>query len=783
MDYERLDCPSREALSLAQSLAVRRGHAEVGPVHLLLALVRPAEGLASFLLEALGARPEELRSALESQLERAPADYSRATRLSSDLEAMLAAAEREADARGSGAIAPRHLLAGLLETGGPARDMLRARKVTRDAIFEAASPAKRRAPSAVPKSSPLRDLTAEAAMGKFGPILGRDEITARLVEILLRRSHHPVLLGEKGAGKSAVVEALAETLAGSEAPSVLRGARLFEVEPSLVEEGMERSIQKWRAGRSRVLLHVEDSRVLAQAIRAMRASGTLPDVTWIGCATPEDYYGSLSRQPYLEGCLETVLVEPLSIPTTRLVLHGMRQRLELRHDVRLTDDALEAAADLAARFLQGTKLPGAAIDLLEESAASRREELERPPEELARTEARVLALQAQRERSARTDAEIAELRTAAGWLRARWEQEREAYERLRLLRRQLQEHDDEALHRRLREAEEALPDGDAKLTHGDVTSDDVARIVEKRSGARLGGLLLDARTKLVRLEKNLGDDVLGQREAVRAVASALMRASVKLGVSSGPGGSFLFVGPPGVGKTETARSLARHFLHDDTALAIVRSDDARGVLGALARSSRAVVLVRDVDRASSEVVRLLTRVLEEGVARDPHGRTVDLRQALLVMCSRQPRVSWLSARVEAVVEFGSLSRDIVRLLVDRQCRELSERLAERRVELEWTHPAMEWLAERGWNREEGLHRLHRVLADDVGADLGRMLVLGELAAGSHARVDVQEGRLEVSLVEELTDDTHFAAAAHPLGVVVRQHRREKFAKIDSVRTE
>jgi ATP-dependent Clp protease ATP-binding subunit ClpB len=246
MDYERLDFPSRETFFLGQSLAVRRGHAEVGPGHLLLALLRPADGFASFLLEGLGAGPEELRSALESQLERAAADYSWATRLSSGLEAVLDAAERDADARGSGTITPRHLLAGLLETGSTASDMLRERKVTSTALFETPSPAKRRAPVADPKRSPLRDLTAEAAMGKLGPILGREEVTAQLVEILRRRSHHPVLLGEKGAGKSAVVEALACSLAGSEAPSALRGAKLFAVEPSFLEEGLDRSIQKWR---------------------------------------------------------------------------------------------------------------------------------------------------------------------------------------------------------------------------------------------------------------------------------------------------------------------------------------------------------------------------------------------------------------------------------------------------------------------------------------------------------------------------------------------------------
>jgi ATP-dependent Clp protease ATP-binding subunit ClpA len=293
-----------------------------------------------------------------------------------------------------------------------------------------------------------------------------------------------------------------------------------------------------------------------------------------------------------------------------------------------------------------------------------------------------------------------------------------------------------------------------------VTAGDVVRNVEKRCGVHLRGFLLDAQTKLVGLEKNLGDDVLGQREAVRAVASALMRASVKLGQSSGPGASFLFVGPPGVGKTETARSLARHFLRDETALAIVRGDDVQGILGAVTQRPRTVVVVRDVDRASSAVVRLLTRVLEEGFFRDARGRPVDFRRAILVMCSRQPRLSELSTRVEAVVEFGPLRRDIVRILVDRHCRELSQTLAERRVDLEWTQPAMEWLAERGCDREEGLHRLHRVLADEVGARLGRMLVLGELAEGSQAHVEVQEGRLEVSSEGEPATNR----ASHPLSV-------------------
>jgi ATP-dependent Clp protease ATP-binding subunit ClpB len=742
MDFTRLDSPAREAFLLAHSLGVRRGHAEVAPEHLLLALLRPSDGFASLLLGSLGARPGEIRSTLESRLERVSGDYSRSTRLSSSLEAVLAAAEIVADARGSGTVTSRHLLAGLLETGSAAADLLRGNAVASAAIFESGPLAQGSASGAETKGGPVRDLTAEAALGKLGPIVGREEVKERLLAILLRGTHHPVLLGEKGSGRSAVVEALAETIARGEAPEALRSARVLAVEPSFLED-LPGWIQK-SSGRSRVLLFVEDPRALAQAIRSMRAAGGSSDVSWIGSATTGDYFGSLSRQPYLEGLLQTVGVESLSVPTTRLVLRGLRERLELRYDVRFRDDALEAATDLAARYLKDTKLPGAAIDLLERSAASKRETSEGPPEELARMEARLLTLLSQVERSPPTDAELAEIRTAAGWLRARWEQEKEAHERLRLIRKQLRERDDDGLRRRVREAEEALPQEDARLVHEEVTAGDVVRTVEKRSGVQLGGFLLDARTKLVGLEKNLGDDVLGQRVAVRAVVSALMRASVKIGQASGPGASFLFAGPPGVGKTEMARSLARHFLHDETALAVVHGDDVQGILRTVVQRPETVLVVRDVDRASSSVIRLLTRVLEDGLVRDPEGRPVDFRRAILVMCSREPRVSVLSTRVEAVVEFGPLRRDIVSILVHRHCRALSQTLAERRVELDWTQPAMEWLAERGCDREEGLHRLHRVLADEVGARLGRMLVLRELAEGSHARVEVREGRLEVS---------------------------------------
>jgi ATP-dependent Clp protease ATP-binding subunit ClpB len=743
MDYERLESPSQEALAIAQSLAVRRGHPEVGPDHLLLALLRQRDGVAAPLLVRLGEAPEALSSTLESLLERTRAEYSRTTRLAAALETVLESAEREADGRGSGAITTRHLLAGLLDCRGAAGDVLRKRGLDAAGIFGAVSPANGgSATGSHPAPSSIRDLTAEAASGSFRPILGREDVTARLVDLLVEQRHDPVLLGEEGVGKGAVVEALGHALVSPDAPRTLRGARLFAVGSTALDEGIETLLRKWPARGSRILLHIEDTRVLANTAMWLRTTSVRANVTLIGQATPEEYYGSLSRQPYLEGSLETLVVEALSAATTVLVLRGLKASLECRHEVVIREDAIDAAVDLSRRHLPGTKLPRAAIRLLGEAAARKRERAERPPGELERTEAHVFALQSRRARSERTEEELAELRTAAGWLRARWEQEMEVYDRVLSLKRQLAEHaggGDELLRSRLHDAQQALADPSVRLIDRDVTRDDVTLVVEKRSDARLRGLVLESRAELITLERHLAKDVLGQRSAARLVASALMKASSRLEAESprGPGGSFLFLGPPGVGKTEMARSLARHFLHDEAAFVRVASDDLSRILDPVARLGRVVVYVPEIENASKEVRRLLMRVLDDGVTLDRMGRRVDFRKALLVVSTtRESRAGWLSPRVDGVVDFGRLSRDIARLIVDRRCRSLSERLGERNIELEWSLATVDWLSARGFPGEEGGHRLHRILADDVGARLGRMLVLGELTEGSRARVDV-----------------------------------------------
>jgi ATP-dependent Clp protease ATP-binding subunit ClpB len=744
MDFQRLEPPCLEALAIAQSFAVRRGHAEVSPGHLLLALLRQRPSLAGDVLRQLGCVPEEFAAALESSLEREPPEYSKWTRLAPELGQALAAAELLADARGSGAISPRHLLAGLAESGGAAADLLRLRSVAATQVLEVV-PSLAGAPSAgaSPATSPIRDLTAEARKGAIPRILGRDEAVGRLLGILAEGRYYPLLLGEEGDGRGALVEGLARALVERGVPTALLGARLLGLGRGLDVEEIEKRLPAWTRPGSKLFIYVEDPRVLAQLARSMRGFSNRDRVRLIGRATPEEYYGTLSRQHYLEGCFETVAVRPLSAATTVLVLRELRARFEERFDVEIADDAIEAAVDLAHRLMPGARLPGAALGVLDRAAQSKRECTERVPPELERMEARVAALQAQQPRSSQVEEELSELRTAAGWLRARWEQEAEAQVRLAILQKQLRDRPgDELLERRVRDAAAALPDAGSRTFDRRVTRDDVALVVERKSGARLGGLALEARADLLSLERQLVRDVLGQRPAARAVASTLMRASKRLEIGGGAGGSFLFFGPPGVGKTTMARSLAAHFLNDESAFVQLPIDDASKIQEAVERTPRLVVLVRDVHRAPPGVQRLLTRVLE-GKSVWGDSRRVDFRQTLLVLSTRESKPDWLSPRVDGVVTFGPLSAEIARLIADREARALSERLSKRRIALEWSRAAVDWLGEHGVTRKEGAHRLNRILADEVASPLGRMLVLGELREGARTIVDVRDGRLEV----------------------------------------
>ncbi len=852
MDTDRLTTRSAEALRAALGAATSAGHPEVTPAHLLAALLGDPGGTSAPLLQAAGRDPAVVRDAAAGALARLPRTAgatSAAPATSRALLRVLDRAQREAGDRSDEYTSTEHLLLALARDGGPEVTALLPAPQDVEQAFTAIR-GNRRVTTQDPESTYQAlekygtDLTARARSGALDPVIGRDAEIRRVVQVLARRTkNNPVLIGEPGVGKTAIVEGLALRVVAGDVPDSLKGKRIISLDiGSLLagakyrgefEERLTAVLADIRDSDGEIITFIDELHTIVGAgaaegavdagnmLKPMLARGEL---RLVGATTLAEYRTRIEKDPALERRFQQVWVGEPSVEDTVGILRGLKERYEVHHGVRITDAALVAAAALSDRYVTSRFLPDKAIDLVDEAASRLRMEIDSRPVEVDERERAVRRLEiedvalaqekddASAERRTRLQRDLADRREELAALTARWQHERDAIQAVREAnsaaedaRRALEvaERDGDlaragelrygripTLERALAEATAALPGAGAMLSE-EVTPDDIAGVVAAWTGIPAGRLLEGEMAKLLRMDEALRARVIGQDAAVAAVSDAVRRARAGVADPDRPAGSFLFLGPTGVGKTELAKALAGFLFDDDRAM--VRIDmseyaqphsvarllgappgyvgyEAGGQLTeAVRRRPYSVVLLDEVEKAHPDVYDVLLQLLDDGRLTDGQGRTVDFRNVVLIMTSNlgssyttdltlapeQRRVGVLGAvrqafkpellnRLDDILVFEALTPADLVGIVERQVALLQARVADRRLTLDVTAAAREWLASNGFDPAYGARPLRRLVQTAVGDPLARALLGGEVIDGSTVVVDVVDGALRVT---------------------------------------
>jgi len=874
MNIDRFTHKAQEALQGSQRIAGRYNHQSVEPEHLLLALLEQHEGLVPRILEGMGVSASALLEKVEGYLQSLPGVTGAGAGqlyLSSRLNRVLALAEQEARNFKDEYISVEHLFLALLQDEGACGRILKEMGVEREGVMKALMRIRgtQRVTSPTPEETYQalerfgRDLTELARQGKLDPVIGRDEEIRRVIQILSRRTkNNPVLIGDPGVGKTAIVEGLAQRIVRKDVPEGLKDKRIVALDMGALvagakyrgefEERLKAVLKEIQEAEGQIILFIDELHTVVGAgaaegavdasnlLKPMLARGELH---CIGATTLDEYRKYIEKDAALERRFQPVLVDEPTVEETISILRGLKERYEVHHGVRIKDAALVAAATLSHRYISDRFLPDKAIDLVDEAAARLRTEIDSMPAELDELNRRMMQLEIEREalkkekdvasrkRLERLEKELADIRSRVDALRAQWEMEKQAISRIRSLRKEIEEvkHEIEIaernydlnraaelkygkltdLERRLKAEEERLAEKGSRLLKEEVDEEDIAKVVSQWTGIPVAKLLEGEREKLLRLEDELHKRVVGQDEAVQAVADAVIRARAGIKDPNRPIGSFIFLGPTGVGKTELARALAEALFDDENNM--VRIDMSEymekhtvsrligappGYVGyeeggqlteAVRRRPYSVVLFDEIEKAHQDVFNILLQILDDGRLTDSHGHTVDFKNTVIIMTSNigshyiletqatdeegyrrmkervlealrlQFRPEFLN-RIDEIVVFRSLTKEQLLEIVDLQVARLRARLRDKGILLELTEKAREHLATVGYDPNFGARPLRRAIQRELETPLAKKIVAGEIPEGVKVIADF-DGREIRFRTEEVGEELIAAEAA------------------------
>jgi ATP-dependent Clp protease ATP-binding subunit ClpB len=868
--FEKMTVKAQEALQSAQEVAARHENQQIEPVHLLSALIAQADGVVAPLLARLGIRSEQLAQEIEREIARLPRVTGFAQQhMGKPLNDVLERAFDEAQRFKDEYVSTEHMFLAIAgQDRDPAGQLLKKQGTSHEAILQALTSVRgtQRVTSQNPEATYAslekyaRDLTELARRSKLDPVIGRDEEIRRVMQILARRTkNNPVLIGEPGVGKTAIVEGLAQRIVSGDVPDVLKTKRLVALDLAALvagakfrgefEDRLKAVLKEITEAEGQIILFIDELHTLVgagAAEGAMDASNMLKpalargELRAIGATTLNEYKKYIEKDPALERRFQPVLVEEPSVEDTISILRGLKERYEVHHGVRIKDAAILAAATLSHRYISDRFLPDKAIDLIDEAAASLRMQIDSLPVEIDEIERRIMQLEIERQallketdahskqRRAQIEKELAKLREDSSARKTRWQAEKEAIGKIRKLKEQIEQLKAEeqryersgelakvaeirygriaAAERDLKQAEErfASIQKDSRMLKEEVDEEDIAKLVSKWTGIPVGRLLEGEAQKLVHMEERLRQRVVGQDDALARVANAVRRSRAGLSDAKRPIGSFIFLGPTGVGKTELARALAE-FLFDDEKLMIridmseyMEKHSVSRLIGAppgyvgyeeggqlteqVRRHPYSVILFDEIEKAHPGVFNVLLQILEDGRLTDGKGRTVDFRNTVLVMTSnvgstaifdlahRDPERARKEAmealrsafrpefinRIDEIVIFNPLAKEQLERIVVLLLRGVEHLLAERQITLELTPAAKELLVREGYDPAYGARPLRRTIQRMVQDPLALQILEGKILPGDHVRVD-RDGQKDAMRFERVQSKKPAAA--------------------------